>query len=587
LLDFLLLFKMLKHWLNQLACMLFAFATVQGQHAHVQRGHLDLRQWDWKQTPTLELAGDWHMDAAGMDKGYVQVPGSWDAEASNPLPRFGKFSYELQVLLGEERPADLTLYIQEFLTAYTISVNGVEMGGNGHPGDNRAATKPAFSPRYFLLPATRDTLDIRLTGANFHHRHSGLVISPQLGSAQTILSESQARTIWGGILIGLALMNGLYQFMLCFHRRAAMAHLLQGIVSWILGLHFLCLNQRWLYVWAGESAWEWVYRLELFSLVVTAVLSIQFFWVFLNRLFPLWLHLGVHIVLGCLAAFVLFSPIHAAAEIDRLIPAMVVLVIVYLITLTGYALVRKERDAIPLLLANLLFAAGVLMDSFLAGAHVSQLHTLHYLIAGYFFSMSWILSQRTSQAFAKVSALSAALEKANQELEQQNKWLEEEVAQRTRALTEAQAKTHQLELAQKKRDLEALSANHTRKVQLTRNLIEELQKLTQQAGDPQSGLRNLISNLRGQLSTEDKLEVLQADFDQVNAEFFERLQVQCPGLSKTEREICAYLKLNLSSKDIAALRNTSLNTINVTRHRIRKKLGLERDEELEAFVQQV
>ena len=104
---------------------------------------------------------------------------------------------------------------------------------------------------------------------------------------------------------------------------------------------------------------------------------------------------------------------------------------------------------------------------------------------------------------------------------------------------------------------------------------------------PQHGLRSLISNLRGHLPTEDRLEVLQADFEQVNAEFFERLQQHYPSLSKTERELCAYLKLNLSSKDIAALRNTSLNTINVARHRLRKKLSLERDDELEAFVQKV
>lgn len=566
--------------------------TAQAQPAPAVRGWIDLREWDWEAAPNIPLSGEWRFaagDGIALEQGapgYVQVPGPWDAQADTSVPHFGKFSYQIQVLLGATRPADLALYVEEFLTAYTLSINGLPLPGNGNPGDDRASTRPAFAPRYFLLPQTRDTLTIQLTGSNFHHRHSGLIISPRLGSSAAILADSHRDMILGGILVGLMLMNGLYQFMLYFHRRTTVAPLLQGLSSLVLGLHFLCLNERWLYVWLGEANWAAVYKFELVSIVLGIGFGMQFFWVFLERVLPARLHIALQGFLGCAGLFVLLSPVHVAAEIDRVIPWIVVLMTLYMAFLVGRALRMKVQDALPLLIVNVAFVVAVLLDNFLVGEHVANLHATHYLGGGYVLSLSWILSRRTAHAFQKVSALSTALEKANQELEQQNKWLEQEVEQRTRALVEAQANAHQLEIAQKKRDLEALSANNTRKVQLTRNLIDELQKLMQE-GDPQHGLRSLISNLRGQMSTEEKLEVLQADFEQVNAEFFERLQTQFPGLSKTEREICAYLKLNLSSKDIAALRNTSLNTINVARHRIRKKLGLDRDDELEAFVQQV
>jgi DNA-binding CsgD family transcriptional regulator len=566
--------------------------TAQAQSALAKSGWIDLRGRDWSTVPIATLAGEWRfapgsaVDLEQNAPAYLQVPGTWDTQAGASAARFGMYTYQLQVLLDAARPADMALYIEEFLTAYTLSLNGLPLPGNGLPGETRERSHPAFAPRYFLLPAGIDTLTIQLTGSNFHHRHSGMVTSPRLGSAAAILAESHHQMVLGGILIGLMLMNAAFQFMLYLHRRRHIVPLLQGLSSLILGLHFLCLNERWLYVWMGEAHWANVYRFELLSLLLGMGLSIAFFWRFLEKVTPQWLQVAIQVVLVCSGLFVLLAPIHIAAEIDRAIPSMVLIIVAYIGLNLLRALRRNVQDAYPLLIATAVYGTGVVLDSFLAGTHVSNLHFIHYLGGLYVLSLSWILSRRTTQAFIKVSLLSEALEKANQELAQQNKWLEQEVEQRTRALVESQAKAHQLELAQKKRDLEALSANTSRKAQLTRNLIDELQKL-QSESDPQHGLRSLISNLRGHLPTEDRLEVLQADFEQVNAEFFERLQQQYPSLSKTERELCAYLKLNLSSKDIAALRNTSLNTINVARHRLRKKLGLERDDELEGFVQKV
>lgn len=556
------------------------------------QGRIDLRGWDWQAAPSVPLRGEWQFvaDDAGPSAAStptrVAVPGPWDADPNENIPHFGRNTYRLLVLLSPDRPSDLTLYIEEFLTAFSLTLNGQALPGNGVVGETRALTRPAFAPRYYLVPKDADSLSIVLTGANFHHRHGGLILSPRLGTTAAVLSESHVAMIFGGILIGLMIMNGMFQFMLYFHGRSTVLPLIQGLSSTVLGLHFLCLNERWLYVWLGEAHWAAVYKFELASLLLGIGLGGHFFWEYLDRKMPGRLHAALLGLFGVGILFVLVSPIHVAAEIDRVLPWLILGYVIYLLVLVVRALRQGLQDAAPLLVSTAMFALGVLLDSFLTGAHVAHLHYVHYMGGAYVLSLTWILSRRTMQAFTRVQALSGALEKANQELERQNKWLEEEVEQRTRALVEVQAKAHQLELAQKKRDLEALSANNTRKVQLTRNLIEELQKL-QQTGDPQQGLRSLIAQLRGQMSTEEKLGVLQADLEQVNAEFFERLQAQYPALSKTERELCAYFKLNLSSKDIAALRNTTPNTINVARHRIRKKLGLDRDEELEAFVQQV
>jgi DNA-binding CsgD family transcriptional regulator len=57
-----------------------------------------------------------------------------------------------------------------------------------------------------------------------------------------------------------------------------------------------------------------------------------------------------------------------------------------------------------------------------------------------------------------------------------------------------------------------------------------------------------------------------------------------PDLSLNERMMCAYLKMNLSSKEIAPLLNISIRGVETIRYRLRKKFELERDEGLTEYL---
>ena len=49
--------------------------------------------------------------------------------------------------------------------------------------------------------------------------------------------------------------------------------------------------------------------------------------------------------------------------------------------------------------------------------------------------------------------------------------------------------------------------------------------------------------------------------------------------------MCAYLKMDLSSKEIAPLLNLTVRSVEMTRYRLRKKLGLNREDNLTEFLQ--
>jgi len=65
------------------------------------------------------------------------------------------------------------------------------------------------------------------------------------------------------------------------------------------------------------------------------------------------------------------------------------------------------------------------------------------------------------------------------------------------------------------------------------------------------------------------------------------MKAKFPGLSSTDLKLCAYLRLNLSSKEIAQLLNISLKGVEISRYRVRKKLQLATETNLYDFLMEV
>lgn len=80
-------------------------------------------------------------------------------------------------------------------------------------------------------------------------------------------------------------------------------------------------------------------------------------------------------------------------------------------------------------------------------------------------------------------------------------------------------------------------------------------------------------------------EDLELHFEQIHETFYMNLLSQCPTLTKNERRLCAYLRLNLSTKDISSLTLQTVRSIEVARIRLRNKLGLKgTSEDLNMFM---
>lgn len=94
----------------------------------------------------------------------------------------------------------------------------------------------------------------------------------------------------------------------------------------------------------------------------------------------------------------------------------------------------------------------------------------------------------------------------------------------------------------------------------------------------------LIKMIESNFSEKDEWAVFQENFDLIHENFFRKLKERYPSLTSSDLRLCALLRLNYSSKDIAKMLNLSIRGVEAARYRLRKKLALEEGDDLVAFM---
>lgn len=97
-------------------------------------------------------------------------------------------------------------------------------------------------------------------------------------------------------------------------------------------------------------------------------------------------------------------------------------------------------------------------------------------------------------------------------------------------------------------------------------------------------LNKIMTNIDKNISEDNDWEHFAIHFDQVHGDFTNRLKENYPDLTPQEMKLSAYLRMNLSTKEIAHLLNISVRGVEIARYRLRKKMKLERSDNLQEFI---
>jgi PAS domain S-box-containing protein len=154
---------------------------------------------------------------------------------------------------------------------------------------------------------------------------------------------------------------------------------------------------------------------------------------------------------------------------------------------------------------------------------------------------------------------------------------------------ETKAKTrYKDELEMKERELVTSLLLFSQKNALINYLKKQLQGIkTSTSPAIQQKIENMLSKIIGSTVLTTDWNTFKVHFEKMHPGFFERLVARYPLLTAKERNLCAYLRLNLSSKEIAGLLNITPESAEIARVRLRKKLKLSREIRLTSFIAQV
>lgn len=96
--------------------------------------------------------------------------------------------------------------------------------------------------------------------------------------------------------------------------------------------------------------------------------------------------------------------------------------------------------------------------------------------------------------------------------------------------------------------------------------------------------KKLLKKVDNSIAHKDEWEIFEYNFNQVHEEFFNQLKKLFPDLTHKDLKICAYIKMNLSSKEIAPLLNISIRGVETHRYRLKRKLNLDNNNSLASFL---
>ncbi|RYY29184.1 MAG: transcriptional regulator [Sphingobacteriaceae bacterium] len=171
-------------------------------------------------------------------------------------------------------------------------------------------------------------------------------------------------------------------------------------------------------------------------------------------------------------------------------------------------------------------------------------------------------------------------------LAEQEEFLKQEAVISQQKIARLQNEQLQAELQSKGRELANSAMNIVYKNELLQSIRQELSVLRDGSGNkiPAEQLRKLQKVIADGITDDRDWNLFENSFNETNENFFKKLKADHPGLVPNDLKLCAYLKMNMSSKEIASLFNITLRGVEIRRYRLRKKLKLEHDQNLTEFL---
>jgi hypothetical protein len=205
------------------------------------------------------------------------------------------------------------------------------------------------------------------------------------------------------------------------------------------------------------------------------------------------------------------------------------------------------------------------------------------LVTGFLGLVAWLVKRRIRKEREKARAEEREKRKVLElELERIKLSREKEQIKKDKDLLEE-------DVIYKSKELANYTMLLVKKRELLSVMHDELKELKETVRNDASRqiVRDLIKRININLQDEEYLKVFEANFERVHHEFFTQLKSTFPDLTQKELQLCAFVRMNLTNKEIASILNISVRGVETARYRLRKRLGMSQEEDMGHFLEKL
>ncbi|WP_430060111.1 ATP-binding protein [Paenibacillus sp. NRS-1760] len=253
------------------------FSTAE--HPRAVNGVLDMRGWDFNNSATIPLDGQWEFYPAKLihqqdvqplqnQFRYIQVPGDWGSVLTKEADTsIGYGTYRLRILIDPlEQP--VAFWLQNIQASSGVELNGLVENDFGKPADNAEEYTPkklSYTASYFVKGTKELELLIRV--ANYDDAYSGGILhSIQFGSQAAIDFVRWYSIGFQLVIFVVLLLHGLYATILFLFNPKEKSLLIVGLLTLATGITIVVGHDNLLLLWLPIN-YTWALKLRLLSLL--------------------------------------------------------------------------------------------------------------------------------------------------------------------------------------------------------------------------------------------------------------------------------------------------------------------------------
>ncbi|MBN2445071.1 MAG: 7TM-DISM domain-containing protein, partial [Spirochaetales bacterium] len=408
----------------------------------VKNGYIDLRQWNHRSTPILDLNGEWKFKWMDTDSSYADenyddtswevfnVPGVWNSPARQGKG-YGWFRAKVRV----DPHINLGLYLQYSNMSYVLYINGKEAIRNGEPGESRETTIPETIPKFTRLPKA-DTHVIAWKISNFHDIQGGPFHPLKIGNIENIEHMFFINNFKNIFILGVtfifiifyvirwkmrpqdraSLFFALFCFMI-FLRTLSTSHLLeQLLLPFAIPTMEICTWSRKIGYGSVPLIWTFflLFLRDIFSKDISAKIpkndskdGFTYISRVINKIFLItFVSSGI-----LLFAFTLLTPIEVFTNFLVVYETLAFLAGIYSLVILIYAIINKNKYALITACGFIIFFLFIINDILFTSSMIYTGDLLPIGLVILLIFQSTVLSMRSAQAFSKAEYLSEHLSK--------------------------------------------------------------------------------------------------------------------------------------------------------------------------------